>query len=348
MVLRGHMVHWIPLDEPKYRLQGVKIHPTILLKQSSAWNKFTWPVIRFFQVKKILRVIAPDLVHAINVKWAGWYATFASIAPVVLSTQGQDVMRAQNCDSDYIRSKLRKKTLESAAVVTYGSGPMLEDILHWSSPKHTLRYFAGVDFSKFDYSLDLKGFRSQLDFKGKIVIFSPRMFTENSNLEVLVKALPLVNQKVKNVVILFARHLELDAYSNKLKNLIAELGVQDQCYFHGNITPEQMPYYYGVSDLVVSILSSDGMPATVLEAIAMKKPLLLTEIPTYLELKKNVPSIEFCEPQNERSTAEALIRMLTKNPQNEVQDAYQWARENAGMQNMNDKLEALYQKVLKE
>jgi hypothetical protein len=41
--------------------------------------------------------------------------------------------------------------------------------------------------------------------------------------------------------------------------------------FFGIIKPEEMANFYSVADVVISIVSSDGMPATLFEAMAMKK-----------------------------------------------------------------------------
>ena len=103
-----------------------------------------------------------------------------------------------------------------------------------------------------------------------------------------------------------------------------------------------MPIYYGISDVIISILSSDGMPATVLEAMAMKKPQILSQIPIYLDTFAKLTT--FAKLRDVSSTTNAIIKTLNKDSEiiQMQKNSYNWVRENADQNLINDELEKHY------
>jgi glycosyltransferase involved in cell wall biosynthesis len=107
-----------------------------------------------------------------------------------------------------------------------------------------------------------------------------------------------------------------------------------------------MPLYYGFSDLIISILTSDGMPATILESMAMKKPLLVSKIETYEEISKDCNNMMFANLRDINSTANGIINGIKNNNNAIINRAYNWVLDNGNAIKLNNELEKLYKKLI--
>lgn len=347
MCTKGHEVHWICLDKPIKVNKGIIIHNEFSFFLSNTLRRNLFVIKHFIKFKKIIKNISPDIIHAVNIKWAGWFAVFSNFNPVIVTAQGQDVMLSQNCDMDFIRMYFRKITLTNAAVITYGSSAMLDDILKWATPQNTVKFMEGVDLATFNYLQSVSYLRKRLGLIGKRVIFSPRMFDENSNLDIIVSTIEKIKNEFPEVVYLFAYHLEINNYSSKLYSLIKEKDLERNCIIIKNIPMNEMPKYYALSDVVLSILASDGYPATVLETMAMRIPIILTKIPTYLEFFKNEKHALFVNIRNVDETTKAIKLTLTNDSMitSIKENAFDWIQENAIEEKCNNAIVKIYEQV---
>jgi glycosyltransferase involved in cell wall biosynthesis len=344
---RGHEVHWVALNIPKYVIPNITIHNSVRLYGRSLIGRYLLTPHIFFLFKKKIKQISPDIVHAINVEWAGWFSVLSGFKKVVVTTQGGDVMIRQNMNNHFIKRWLRSYTLQNAAVVTYGNDTMLDYIKLWGSPKRVFKYFAGVNFELTHFKTSSHELREELGVGYRRVVFSPRMFETNSNIDILIQTIPLVKKRFPDVIYIFATHYEISNHSLRMKELIKKLDVEGSCLFVGEILPSEMARYYALSDVVISILSSDGMPATLLETMAMKKTLVLSKIPSYLGLINDNYAL-MAKLRDKQSTANAIIKGLTQDEETTQmkETAYHWVKQNADLINLNDKIEKLYFEIV--
>jgi glycosyltransferase involved in cell wall biosynthesis len=343
----GHEVHWIALDNPKFTISKIKIHKELNLYEKSIFKRNLLAAYYFANFKNKIKQISPDIVHAINVKWAGWFSVFSRFKNVIVTPQGSDVMLRQGLKNDFIHKFLRQYTLRKAELVTYGNNAMLDDIKIWTSPKRTFKYFAGVDFDVMNYNMNSSKWRKRLDIGDRKVVFSPRTFDPNSNIDIIIQTIPLVKKQFANILYVFVRHQEINKYTMEINALVKNLDVKENCIFLNQVEPEDMAGYYSLADVVISILSSDGMPATLLEAMAMKKIMVLTKIPTYRQLM-NEKYAFMVNVRNKEETAKGIIESLTqaKKTAEMKETAYRWVYRNADIKKLNSGLEKIYFQLL--
>ena len=347
MAGRGHKIHWISLGYPQYEIDNVVIHNKLSFFNTNYKKRNTFLPYYFFLFKSIVNRISPDLIHAVNVKWAGWFSVLFKSRPVVVTTQGSDVMLRESVDRDIIRMYLKNFVIKRADVVTYGSKKMLEDILYWAQPMNTLQYFSGVNFNQFDWIKTNSSLKEKLGLSRKNVVFSPRGFVPNSNLDIIIRSIPRVIIDRPDTIFVFGNHYGTVDYKESILDLAKRLDVIDHCLFLGHIPLHDMAAHYSISDVVVSILSSDGMPSTLLEAMAMKKPLVISDIPTYLELMDNDYAL-IVKPRSVTLTAEAIIKALSCDEEVEkiVRISYDWVKSNADRNRLDERLEKLYNNII--
>lgn len=340
---RGHEVHWIALSPPKYVIPNITVHNDIRPYGIPFMERNILAPYYFLRYKMKLKEISPDILHSINVKWAGWFSVLSGFKNVIVTPQGGDVMIRNNANSGFLNRWLRRYTLLNAAVVTYGNDTMLKEIKRWATPKKTLKYFAGVNFDLVNFKTSSHEIRQKLGIGNRKVVFSPRMFEANSNLDIVIQTIPLVKEIFPDVVYIFSCHLEINNYSLRMKELTKELNVAANSLFLKEIHPHEMPSYYSICDVVISLLSSDGMPATLLEAMAMKKTLVISKNPSYLELMNEKYAL-MVDHRDKETTAKAIIKGLKQDDETvQMKEiGYKWVSQNADIRKLNDSLERLY------
>jgi glycosyltransferase involved in cell wall biosynthesis len=345
---QGHDIHWIALSYPKFEIPGIIVHHNLNLYEKNFFKRNLLAPYYLIFFKRTIRKIAPDIIHAINIKWAGWFSALNAPKNVIVTPQGSDVMLRPGLKNDLIHKYLRKYTLKKADLVTYGNNTMLRDIHFWATPKRTYKYFAGVDFNVMDFNIDTSKMKRKLGIENRKIVFSPRTFDPNSNIDLIIKTIPIVRKAFENVLYIFIRHQERKAYTAEIMALTEELDVKGNCMFLRTVEPEKMANFYSIADLIVSIVSSDGMPATLFEAMAMKTIMVLSNIPSYLELMDDEFAL-IINRYDKLEIADAIMKGLshTKEVTDMVDVGYKWAWKNANIQKLNASLELIYYKMAK-
>ncbi len=84
-------------------------------------------------------------------------------------------------------------------------------------------------------------------------------------------------------------------YRAKLDDRIAALGLQQNVTFVGKIAHERMPLFYSMADVSVGIPKSDGLPQTLLEAMACGVPNVIGRLDRYGEIVRDGESAVFTD-----------------------------------------------------
>ncbi len=107
---------------------------------------------------------------------------------------------------------------------------------------------------------------------GTVALFRPRKGTE-----VLLQSLAKLAQQGLDVGVLAVGGFETSDYENQLKNLAAELKIEDRVHWTG-FTREVNPYYPVMDLFVLPSLFGEGLPMVVLESMAMGIPVVASRV----------------------------------------------------------------------
>lgn len=251
----GHEVYWISLNPLK-----VRMHDSIsfyLIKGN--------PLFSFIRIKRLIRKINPDILHAHYVGINGIIAAFSNFHPLILSAWGSDVLIV---GKSKIKGFLTRFALKRADLITCDGENIREAVINFNIDSQKIRiiYF-GIDTKKYRSGLGPKS-----DSK---TVISLRAFEPIYDLETLIKAIPIVLKKIPDVKFIIAGKGEQKQY---LMNLAKSLNVFDSIRLVGQISNDKMPYLLNLADIYVSTsLSDGGLSSSTAEAMACELPVVITD-----------------------------------------------------------------------
>ncbi|HLD29081.1 MAG TPA: glycosyltransferase, partial [bacterium] len=132
----------------------------------------------------------------------------------------------------------------------------------------------------------------------------------------------------------------------KLRRLAGKLSLSSRVIFRGSCT--DIRPFLSLMDLFVLPSHSEGLPNSVLEAMCMKKAVLLSDIPAHREIASDKVSAFFFRPGNPADLAEKIID-LYRQPQtrSEIGDAARKRILSAfSLPAMLEKYRKIYNKIL--
>jgi len=143
----------------------------------------------------------------------------------------------------------------------------------------------GVDLTKFH--------PSKIKNKEKLTIISVARLSRVKNQFMLVKAIPEVIKVCKNTQFIFIGQIEDEEYLKEINQYINENNIGKYVKILGPLNISQLPEYYNSSEIFVSVSKAEGLPLTVLEAMASRCAIVLSDIGPHKEFEKNNEIIYF-------------------------------------------------------
>jgi len=272
---------------------------------------------QIYRLRRFLRREKIDVLHSHFVGVNTWYGALSRFHPTVITVMGGDILGKDWKPGPDIRERwLTPYALRNADLITCWSQSLIEMVRRYSKPDVPIEVVhGGIDLERFSaiesrpqYLLD------QLNLpRDSRVILSPRLMRPLYNLDKIAMAADAVCTAVPQAYFVFAvlPVATDEAYAAKVRDILSKGAARERVRFVGAISHEQMPDYYRLADVTVSIPSSDGTPMSVLESMACETPVLVSRIPNYdkhyIEDQKTVMMVD---QRYSGPIAAALIKLL--------------------------------------
>lgn len=295
-VERGHTVYC--LSDKEGHIDGAHViklpNRDDLVAQKKNPRKTAVIKARSRQIRKTIKEIKPDILHAIFVYQRGWSAAYSGHEPLVVTLLGSDIYLPQrhyrNGFQLWRDHLLNVLTLKLSDMIT-----AVSDDLYRVASRMTLGIIPvelipiGTDTRLFQPDLDTTELRERLGIDPEaFVVLSPRQMTPHYNQETIIQSIPRVLEEVPHAVFImkdtFRNTQEREDYVNGLKQKAEELGVAHAVRWVEEVPLEELPLYYNLANVVVSVPSTDGMPVTLFEAMACHKPVIVGDLSSYNEV----------------------------------------------------------------
>ncbi len=307
---RGYSI--LVLSPTDLRMPGVRV---VRLFRTPTLPK----LLQLLNVLIILRAIVsfrPHVLHAHYARIYGWLAALTFFKPLVITVWGGDILEDQGAFSDFLGKKLTPFAIRRADMVTAHSGYLRGKVIALGQRPERVRMVGcpGVDRTIFRPGLDTDALRAELGLGDSQVVLCTRLMDRLYNTETVVRAIPEVLREVPSVKFVFTELAGSRDYIDEMKELARLLGVADAVVFLEMIPRERMPLFLNMSDVFVSIPSSDGMPQSLLEAIVCGTPAVVSALPQYRGVVENEVNGLVVNQEDARAVAAAIARLLRDRP----------------------------------
>jgi glycosyltransferase involved in cell wall biosynthesis len=214
--------------------------------------------------------------------------------------------------------------------------------IHWTRKQKKIKIILnGVDITLFSPNKDsIQGLKDS-----RPLIMTVRRLVKKNGVEFLLKAVPLV-LKTKDVKIIVVGD---GPEREELLKLTSKLNLSNNVTFIGGIPNFRVPNYLSAADIIVVPSIVEASSISVLEAMAMEKPIIASDIPGI----KDVIDCSNCYLVPTKSPikiAEAILRMLDnplqskklgKNTRKIIEERHSWII-------VAKRIERLYRRALSE
>lgn len=278
---------------------------------ATPWRKLG----RLLSAARLLRAVArlrPELVHVHYARGLAWGLLPARFHPLVVTPWGSDVLEEQGAFREWYSRWLTQRLLASADLVTAHSAYMegrTRALLPAGAP--VVRIGWGVNLTRFRPGLDTRDLRAQWGLHpSDRVIFSPRLAQPFYRHDLIIRALAKTIGTIPECLLVIPEDRPDRQYVTELHRLAKEEGVEGRVKFVPAIPYADMPRWYNLAEVVVMAPKSDGMPNTLLEAMACGAVPVLGRLPQYDEVVQHGVNGWLAEPDSD-GLAGMLIEALT-------------------------------------
>jgi len=304
---KGHETHLICWKVmPGYR-DNVNIHLlTKIAPQIWTASQYLSFLFWILQVRFLINRIKPDMVDGHFITVYGFLAACSGFHPLVVSAWGSDILIYPR--RNFFFKAITKYALKRADVITCDSEVAREGLTELGAEPAKIRVILkGVDTQQFSPQHRSQELRKKLGIYEAPTVISIRNLKPIYNVEMLIKAIPLVLGQVPETKFIIAGD---GKQRNTLTNLANSLGVSDSIRFVGWVSHDELPKYLASSDIYVSTSLSDTSHISLQEAMACQLAPVVTDIPAnraWIEDGKN----GFIVPVNDiKALADKIVHLV--------------------------------------
>lgn len=220
---------------------------------------------------------------------------------------------------EHLKRFLIKRMAEYDCIV-FSSQEYIDNAVKAGLPREkTALLFPLVNTDLFTPTEPSREFLKKFGLEGSRIILCAQRIDIKSGHEQLVRALPIILNRVKNVKLVFVGGASLTSklsdirkkYEDAVHSLIRELKLEEHVVFTGTIPYEELPSVYCAADIVALTSKVEGFGLALTEAMSCGRPVVGTNaggIP--LQIKNGVNG--FLVGVNAiEETADALVKILT-------------------------------------
>ena len=250
-----------------------------------------------FKVKKIIKLHQPDMVIAERTTSYGFLAALSGVKPVAIAQQGRTDLWPEKSILLPLKKIIQHYAFEKA------------DLIHAWGPVMTISMKKiNVDMNKvlvLAKGIDLDLFKNKENlFAEKITAIVTRSLMSEYRHEVILKAFEIINQKgidFELTIVGDGKNLPM------LQDLASKLNIANKVNFTGRISNTKLPELLQQSNIYISMPITEGVSASLFEAMASNCYPVVTDIPgnqSWIKHRKNGQLITI---DNAKMLAEELL-----------------------------------------
>lgn len=274
---RGHEISLITIGKKRFIMPG--IHHVANFDQFY-YRSPAFPV-NLLKTRRLIRSIAPDLLHAHFAHQYGWLGALSGFHPFVLSVWGTDILRLPGQSRGQMGKWLTRYALKTAeAVTTTSEHALRESIRLGADPVNGEVIFWGVDTDQFRPDIDTFKLRAELNIPETApVILSNRNIAPLYNNDIVIEAMARVLGKFPEAVLILQNAGGMTRFEAELRDLAQRQGISRSIRFLPQYSHDELPPLYALADVYVSVPAWDAGPVSLKEAMASHCTPVISDLP---------------------------------------------------------------------
>jgi len=303
----------------------------------------------FFSIRKSIKKEKADMVHAHWIIPHGFLSVFFKKKyeiPLIVSAHGSDVFPLRN---RFFRA-IQRKVLKNCNVCTVNSNATKNELIRrFPEFKNKIRIIPmGVDVNFFNRKNVKNKFK---EYKhNKIILFVGRL-SEQKGIQYLIKSIPSINKKIKNIKLLIVGE---GAYKRGLMKIIKKLNLINEVEFKGALPRNELTDYYNLADAVVmpslaGKAGTEGQGLVLLEAMTCGKAVIGTDIGGIKDIIKDGKNGLLVKQKDSTELANKIVNLIndSKLRKRIERNGKKFAIKNYSWQNIVKQFEITYQMLTK-
>lgn len=293
----------------------------------------------FFKVADYIKENNIHVVHTHNTQ-PFFDGTMASIFCGVKTVVHTDHARQF---PDRMRYMVAEKLMSLYAYKVVGCSEHTTNNLHKYekiSPKKLTTIENGIVGGRFDIDVDVEKYKTEFGIPSHApVLGACARFSEPKGIEFLIRAMPEILQSNADAVLLLAGEGELE---EDLKSITQQLQLEKHVIFSG--PRSDIPQLLKVFDICVLPSISEGLPMSLLEAMAARCPIVASRVGGIPKVLNHEKQGLLVEPANPSELATAIVRLLADESLQAslVEQSYQLFHQQYSATNMANAYTRLY------
>jgi glycosyltransferase involved in cell wall biosynthesis len=259
----------------------------------------------------LLRQIQPDVLHAQSVADPGWFAALSGFHPLVLTAWGSDVLLGLH-RGPRLHRWLTRNALRHADLLTADARSVLDAARPHLRPGARVELIRfGVDTRAFSPGVDTT-WRARLALGAGPVLLSIRQCHPLYNIDVIIRAFARVHGEIPaaRLLVKLVSQDANDPYLAEMRALANEFALGDAVVYVPQVAYADIPDLYRAADVVLSVPSSDGLPVSVLEAMACGTPVIASDLPALRELADDGADLSLVPARDVEALSRAIMAIL--------------------------------------
>lgn len=282
--------------------------PTDVVHLAPLFNPFALMRLTWLLKRKNVMILQT---HGARANVYGRLAAWLAGVPCVVSTVHNSIRDYEvNCVRRYVYSAILRVVLPLTDRIICVSEALRQDVIAdcpGVAPR-TTTVWNGIDLALLSSRGDRNRIRREWWVGSGPVLLTVARLAEQKGHRFLIEALPALIAEWPSLVCLFVGEGEC---RESLRALAREKGVEQSCRFAG--ARNDVEDWYAAADVVVLPSLSEGFPFVVLEALAMSRPVVATNVNGVPELIRDGLHGLLVPPRNPQAL-QAAIRTLLHDP----------------------------------
>lgn len=276
-------------------------------------------------LKKLLKCYPTDIIH---VHSSTFYGTFGGLIakknkiPFIYELRGflEDThvglgILKENSMLYQRRQAKRRSLLQKANIIVTLGRSMKNELINQGIDGNKISIIPnGVNVEIFRPMTPNLSLKRKLSLEKEFIIGYIGSIRRIEGIEILLKALKIIKERISKIKLLLVGPYD-PLYFNDLNILIEKLSIKKNVLFLGKIPNSEIENYYSIIDIIIIPrlnlkVNRLVTPLKPLEAMAMGKVLIVSNLPALRELVKSKISGILFQPENSQDLAGKILEYL--------------------------------------